>query len=163
MSEEDPKPDAGPNAGPKRTGAPPFVKGRSGNPRGKRKGTRHKRTLLLAAMSEDDRGAIFDKIIRQAKRGCKASQRLIADRLEPPRRGSPVRFPLGPLVTVSDIVSAQASIAKAMAAGVLTPTEAQEVSGVVELHRRAIETSQMEARLAAIETMMEKKDHDQKL
>jgi hypothetical protein len=165
MEDDDPNtaPNAGPNAGRKRTGAPPFVKGKSGNPAGKKKGTRHKRTLLLAAMSDDDRGAIVAKIIRQARRGCRTSQRLIADRIEPPRRGSPVKYALPPLVTVADIVKAQNAITVAMSKGRLTPSEAMEVSAVVELARRAIETEQLETRLAAIEASMRSNERDEKL
>jgi hypothetical protein len=158
----DDDPNAGPNAGPKRTGAPPFVKGQSGNPRGKKPGTKHRKTLLLAAMSDDDRAAIVGKIIRQARRGDRASQKLIVDRTEPPRRGSPVKFPLPPVVTTADVVAAQTAITAAMAAGRISPAEAVEVSAVVELVRRAIETSQLEARLLAIETRMGA-DSDEKL
>ena len=111
-------------------------------------------------MTTDDRAAIVEKIIRQAKRGDRASQRLIIDRTEPPRR--PVKFALPDIVTVGDVVAAQRAIAAAMAKGRLTPAEAQEVSSVVELARRALETSQLEARLAAIETMMGD-DGDKKL
>jgi hypothetical protein len=114
-------------------------------------GTQHIRTMLLSAMSGDDRAAIVEKIIRQAKRGCRPSQKLIVDRTEPPRRGSPVKFPLPPIVTVADVVAAQAAITAAMAAGQLTPSEAQEVSGVVELSRRALETQEIEARLHVLE------------
>lgn len=129
----------------------PFPKGVSANPRGMKPGTQHIRTMLLSAMSGDDRAAIVEKIIRQAKRGCRPSQKLIVDRTEPPRRGSPVKFPLPPIVTVADVVAAQAAITAAMAAGQLTPSEAQEVSGVVELSRRALETQEIEARLHVLE------------
>jgi hypothetical protein len=162
MADDEHKPDAGENAGPKRTGAPPFVKGKSGNPSGMRKGTKHRKTLLLAAMTDDDRAFVVRKIISQARRGCRASQRLIVDRLEPPRKGSPVKFPLPEIKTVADVVTALASIATAMAKGRLTPTEAMEVSAVVELARRAIETNEMENRLAAIEASMRSDKDDRK-
>jgi hypothetical protein len=154
--------NAGPKAGPKRTGAPPWPKGRSGNPSGKKPGTKHRRTLLLAAMSTDDRAAIVEKIIRQAKRGDRASQRLIVDRTEPPRRGSPVKFALPDIVSIGDVVAAQRAIAAAMSKGRLTPAESMEVAAVVELARRAIETNQLEERLRAIETMIGT-DDDKKL
>jgi hypothetical protein len=146
--------NAAPNAAAKKVIGRPFPKGRSANPGGKKPGTRHKKTLLLAAMSDDDRAAIVAKIIRQARRGDRASQKLIVDRTEPPRRGSPVKFALPPIVTTADVVAAQGAITAAMAAGRITPSEAIEVSAVVELARRAIETSQLEARLVAIETSM---------
>jgi hypothetical protein len=146
--------NAAPNAAAKKVIGRPFPKGRSANPAGKKPGTKHRKTLWLAAMSDDDRAAIVAKIIRQARRGCRPSQKLIVDRTEPPRRGSPVKFPLPAIVTTADVVAAQAAITAAMADGQLSPAEAQEVSGVVELARRAIETNQLEARLAAIEIMM---------
>jgi hypothetical protein len=143
--------NAGTNAGPKRRGAPPFVKGKSGNPAGKKKGTKHRRTLLLAAMTADDHAAIVEKIIRQAKRGCRPSQRLIVDRTEPPRRGSPVKFPLPPIKTAGDIVSALAAVAAAMAVGKISTAEALEVAGVIELSRRAIETQEIETGMQELE------------
>jgi hypothetical protein len=112
-------------------------------------------------MSADDRAAILEKVIRQAKRGDRASQRLIVDRTEPPRRGSPVKFALPDLKKVADVVAAQRAITVAMSKGRLAPAEAMEVSAVVELTRRALETSQLEARLLAIETMMD--DNEEKL
>jgi hypothetical protein len=129
----------------------PFPKGRSANPRGKKPGTQHIRTMLLAAMSDDDRAAVVEKVIRQAKRGCRVSQKLIIDRTEPPRRGSPVKFALPAIVTVADVVSAQAAITEAMAAGQLSPAEALEVAGVVELQRAAIQTRDNEVLLKQIE------------
>jgi len=119
-----------------------------------RKGTRHKKTLLLAAMTDDDRATIVEKIIRQARKGCRVSQRLIVDRIEPARRGSPVKFALPEIRTMTDVVSALASISTAMAKGRLTPTEAMEVAGVVELSRQALKTIDHETRLERIEAMM---------
>lgn len=152
MTDDDaPAAGAPPNAGRNAGRAPPFVKGRSGNPAGKKKGTKHRKTLLLAAMTTDDRAAIVAKIIKQARNGCRPSQRLIADRIEPARRGSPVKFPLPAIKTTGDVVVALASITAAMAAGKLSPAEAVEVAAIVELVRRAIETQEIEARLRTME------------
>jgi hypothetical protein len=41
-----------------------------------KRGTRHRATLLIESMSDDDRAAIVAKIIGQAKRGDRASQKL---------------------------------------------------------------------------------------
>jgi Family of unknown function (DUF5681) len=159
VADDDPKPNAEQNAA---SNLKPFVKGRSGNPAGKRKGTKHRKTLLLAAMTDDDREFVVRKIISQARRGCRMSQRLIVDRIEPARRGSPVKFALPEIRTMSDVVSALASISTAMSKGKLTPTEALEVAGVVELSRQALKTIDHEARLERIEAMM-KGPNDEKL
>jgi hypothetical protein len=129
-----------------------FQKGqRSANPVGRKKGTRNRRTLLIEAMTDGDRATIVGKIIGQAKRGCRASQRLIADRIEPARKGRAAPFPLPEIKTTGDVVNALAAIAAAMAAGLLSPAEAQEVASVVELSRRALETQEIEARLHVLE------------
>jgi hypothetical protein len=101
------------------------------------------------------------KATRLAKKGDRVALRMVLDRIDPVRHR--VKFPLPPIVTVADVVAAQTAITVAMAAGRLTPAEAMEVSAVVELARRAIETKQLEARLAAIETRMGANDDDKKL
>jgi hypothetical protein len=42
-------------------------------------------------------------------------------------------------------------VVKALASGVLTPEEAQAVAGVLEAQRRAIETTELEQRIAILE------------
>lgn len=125
----------------------PFAKGNAGRP----KGARNKSTLLLESMAADDRGAIVDKVIRQARAGCRASQRLIIDRLEPPRKGRAAPFALPPINTPSDVIAALAAVTAAMAAGKLSPSEVLELASVIELQRRAIASLQLETRLRAME------------
>jgi hypothetical protein len=149
------------NAAPKQRGKP-FPKGRSGNQAGKRPGTRHRATIMAEQLMAGDLEAVIAKVVKKAKAGDMTAAKMILDRLAPVRKGSPVKFSLPPIVTVDDVVSAQTAITAAMSSGRLTPTEAVEVSAVVELARRAIETGQLEARLAAIENRMGS-DDDQKL
>ncbi len=47
-------------------------------------------------------------------------------------------------------------MAEAVAAGEITPDEGQAVAAVLETQRRAIETSQLEQRLAALEARQPK-------
>jgi len=140
---------AGQKAGAKKVGKL-FVKGKSGNPAGMRKGTRHRKTLLLAAMSQDDRADIVAKIIRQAKRGCRVSQKMIQDRIEPVRKAR-VKFKLRPIATVDDVVAAFADVSAAVASEVLTLDEAASASIIIEKTRDAIRNKDMADRLAALE------------
>jgi hypothetical protein len=128
-----------------------YQKGKSGNPSGKRKGTRNRRTLLIEAMTDGDREAIIAKVLKLARAGDGAALKLVLDRIEPVRKGRAVRFPLPAIKTVGDVVAALAAIAAAMAAGLLSPAEALEVANVVELSRRALETQEIEARLHVLE------------
>jgi hypothetical protein len=118
--------------------------------------------MLLANMSDDDRATVFEKSIRQAKRGCRASQRLIADRIEPARKAR-VNFKLLPITNAGDVVAAFDHVAAAVAQGVLTLDEAASASIIIEKTRAAIETIEMETRLAAIEAMIRSNPDDKKL
>jgi hypothetical protein len=142
---------AAPNAAPKRKVGRPFPPGKSANPAGMKKGTKHRRTLLLAAMTAEDHAAIVEKIIRQAKRGCRPSQRLIIDRTEPPRRGSPVKFAMPEIKTSADIAVALSAVTAAMADGKISPEEAFEIGRVIEAQRSALERNDLEARLLKLE------------
>lgn len=146
---------AAPEAATKKVRGKPFVKGKSGNPAGLKPGTRHRKTLMLEHMNDDDRAAIVEKIVKQAKRGDRASQKLIVDRIEPPRKGRAAPFALPAIKTTGDVVTALEAVTAAMAAGLLSPAEAVEISAVVELQRRAIETAEIETRLKAIEQRMD--------
>src|SRR5258708_39453402 len=112
--------------------------------------TRPRTTLLLAAMSQDDRADIVAKIIRQAKRGCSVSQKMIQDRIEPVRKAR-VKFKLRPIATVDDVVAAFADVSAAVASEVLTLDEAASASIIIEKTRDAIRNKDMADRLAALE------------
>jgi hypothetical protein len=77
--------------------------------------------------------------------------RLCLDRLAPPRKDSPVSFPLPPIVTASDTVSASSSLLAAVAAGEVTPDEAGRVMALLTAHRSLVETGDHEKRIEALE------------
>ena len=131
-----------------------FVKGVSGNPSGMRKGTKHRRTLMLSAMSTEDRAFVTEKIIRQARRGCRVSQRLIVDRVEPPRRARVAISALPDVTTAAGITEAMAAVIAAVGRGEISPDEAQSLAGILDTQRRALELLELKAlseRIAALE------------
>ncbi len=128
-----------------------FKKGQSGNPAGPAKGTRHKITMLAEKLLEDDRDDIVRAVIAAAKGGDPTAMRLCIERLIPVRKGRPVMFDLPPVKTAADIVGAIGEVARAMAAGELTTDEASAAASVIEMHRRAIETTEIEVRVQKLE------------
>ena len=76
----------------------------------------------------------------------------------PPRCERPMRFQLKPLRSAADAAAAIASMAAAVAAGDITPSEAAELSALVEAFLYAIETSEFDQRLQVIEDKHAKKD-----
>jgi hypothetical protein len=129
----------------------PWPKGSSGNPAGKPKGTRNKATLLAVAVLEQDVEAIAKVVTAAAKGGDLQAARLVLERLVPPTRERPVSMTLPDTSTTDGICNAQEAILSAVAAGELLPTEGTVLSNIVEQRRKAIETQELEQRIAALE------------
>jgi hypothetical protein len=128
-----------------------FKPGQSGNPAGKPKGARNKATLAMEALLDGEAEEITRTAISMAKAGDPTAMRLVLDRLISPRRDRPVNFALPKLVTAADAVKATSAILEAVAAGELTPSEAGELSKLVDSFRAALTTAELEERLAKLE------------
>ncbi len=130
---------------------PGFQPGQSGNPKGKPKGTRNKATTLALAVLEKDVEAIAKVVTAAAKGGDLQAARLVLERLVPPMRERPVNVDLPPMDTIAGINAAQQAILDAVGRGDLLPGEGISLSGIVEQRRKAIETQELEQRIAALE------------
>jgi Family of unknown function (DUF5681) len=128
-----------------------FSKGQSGNPAGKPPGARHRATMAAEALLDGEVQALTRKAIERALEGDGVALRLCLERILPARKDRPVKFDLPPVETASDISKALGAIAKSMAAGELTPDEAGTVATVMEAHRKAIETVELEERVRRLE------------
>jgi uncharacterized protein DUF5681 len=129
----------------------PFVKGQSGCPAGKPKGARHRTTLAAEALLDGEAEALTRKAIELALTGDSTALRLCLDRILPPRRERPVSFILPRLEAPGDAARAMAAITAAVASGEITPGEAAELSKLVEAYVKALEASEFDQRLRAIE------------
>jgi hypothetical protein len=118
---------------------------------GKPRGTRARITQLAEKLLEDDRDAIIEAVIEAAKNRDPTAMRLCVERLVPLRKGRPVVFDLPPVETAADVAVAIGELSRAMADGELTVDEASAAASVIELHRRAIEMTEIERRLQKLE------------
>ena len=121
-----------------------------GNP-GKPKGSRHRATQAVSALLEGQQEALTQKAIDKALEGDVTALRLCLDRIAPPRKDSPVMFDLPRIETSGDAAVAAGSILTAVSDGDVTPQEAVSIMAVVEQFRRTLETTEIEARIAALE------------
>ena len=128
-----------------------FKPGQSGNPHGRPQGSRHKTTLAMDALLEGEAQALTRKAIELAKEGDTVALRLCLDRLAPARKDRPVAFALPAIESPPDVVKASTALLQAVASGELTPSEAAELGKLVEAHVRAIELTDIQARLDALE------------
>lgn len=132
---------------PKKSPGRPF---RPGNP-GKPKGIRHKVTQAVEALLDGEADKLTRKAVELALEGDTVALRLCLERICPPRKSRPVTLDLPEIKAAEDLVNGVAAVLKAMGAGEITPDEAATVAGVLELKRRAIETADIERRLAVLE------------
>lgn len=136
----------------RRTHGGKFVKGHSANPSGCPKGSRHKATLAAEALLDGEAEKLTRAAIDKALEGDAAALRICLDRIIPPRRERAVTFALPPIEKAADIVAATTALAKAVADGELTPGESAALSTLLGAAARAIEVSEIEQRLLALES-----------
>jgi hypothetical protein len=129
----------------------PFKPGRSGNPNGRPAGSRNKATLAIESLLEGEAETLARKVVELAKAGDLQALRLCMDRLAPPRKDSPVAFDLPEMNTVSDAVLAMGALVKAVAKGDLTPTEAAELTRMVQAFAKIVESAEFEDRIQKLE------------
>ena len=128
-----------------------FQKGESGNPAGRPRGARNKRTLLAEHLLEGDTEAIVRTMIERAKEGDMAAVRLCVDRICPRLTDRPAGFDLPPLARAADAPLAMAAIAQALADGDLTAAEAADLGKFVASFVHAVEKADIEKRLGHLE------------
>ena len=128
-----------------------FKPGQSGNPAGRPKGARHATTLAIEALLDGESEAITRKAIDAAKAGDMVAIRLVLDRICPPRKTRPINIELPQIEDVSDVARAQQEVLRATCAGELLLEEAQALSGLLDARRKALETEELEARIAELE------------
>lgn len=131
-----------------RTEGGQFAPGNPGRPRG----ARHKVTLAVEALLDGDAESITKKAITLAKKGDSTALRLCIERIIPARRGRPVSLPGMPKITgVGDVPAVVAFIMEAVAEGDLTAEEANDLTAIMDRYVKAIEVTEHEARLKALE------------
>ena len=133
-----------------------FKRGQSGNPKGRPQGSRNRVTIAAQALLDGQAEKITQKAIDKALEGDGMALRLCLERLLPVRKDRPISLELKKLEKVEDASKALGTITKAVAQGEITPLEGQSMANIIEAHRRAIETMDLERRLTELEEQAEK-------
>jgi hypothetical protein len=136
----------------------PFQPGNPGRPAG----SKNKTTQALEQLAEGQAEQLFEKVFAQALAGCVASQRMVLDRIWPPRKGRPVNVVMPPINASHDVFPAIASIWTAIREGRLTPDEASTLSVVMDRSIQAIAIHDITKRLDALEEARAKRDDGNK-
>jgi hypothetical protein len=121
-----------------------FVPGRSGNPAGKKRGTRNRATVLREALRDGEDIAAARIVIDKALAGDAVAARFLLDRLTPRPRGRAVELDLPEGARAADVLAASNATVAAMAAGEITPNEALTVTRVLDGKLRALKAAAKE-------------------
>ena len=132
-----------------------FEKGESGNPKGRKIGSRPRALALLDEIGQGAAADVVRSVVERAKNGDAQMASLLLARCWPPRRGRPIRFEMPRLITPGDVVAAIAAITEQVSSGQLSPEEGEAICGMIEGFRQALETQALEARIAALEAQRE--------
>jgi len=131
----------------------PFKPGESGNPKGRTPGTRCKATLAAQALLDGEAEALTRKAVQLALKGDLTALRLCLERIIPPRKDTPVKVKLPAMETAADLTEAMSAILAAVGAGTITPSEAAALAGLIDTHRKALETADLAERVAKLEEL----------
>ena len=129
----------------------PWLKGQSGNPAGRRKGCRNKATRMAELYLDGEAEGLVRKAVEMAYAGDALAMRLCLERTIAPRRERPEPVALPRVRSAADLAPAMGAVAAAVARGILTTGQAAELSAVFATVLRAVEASEFDRQLRAIE------------
>ena len=126
-----------------------FQPGQSGNPAGRPRGSRNRRTIVSERLFDEDAEKLTRMVIELAYQGHPVALKLCMDRVFP-LRDRPVNFDLPTLATASDAVAAMGSVVRGVADGDLTPRDAAQLAAVIQIFARTLSTADLERELTEL-------------
>lgn len=128
-----------------------FRKGQSGNPAGRREGSRNRVTKALDVLLDGQAEALTQKAVDMALSGDAVALRLCLDRIAPARKDRPITFDMPKVETVDDLPKATAALVDGVCRGEITPSEARELGALIEAHAKTIDIADLAERVRRLE------------
>jgi hypothetical protein len=134
--------DEKPAFDPQRDGRGRYVKGVSGNLKGKPAGILNEATRTAAMLLDASAPVLVSKAIELALLGKVVPLKFCLDRIIAPQRDQPVVFEAPPAEGGADFAGMMAAIAAAAAEGTINPSQAATLCQAFADHARAVETQE---------------------
>jgi hypothetical protein len=122
-----------------------FQPGMSGNPAGKKPGTRNWSSAFRQMLADGDVTAAGRFIIQKAHEGNFAACKFIIDHVDPKPRGRPIELDVAP---AASLVDRYAALTRAMLGGAISPQEAHAMARLLE-REAALQAAEPARRRAA--------------
>lgn len=129
-----------------------FIKGQSGNPQGRPKGSGL--SAQLRAAIEQDAPSIIDALIEQAKGGDTAAAKTLLDRVLPALKPESQAISLPELVAAPTLADKAKAAIDAAGAGDIAPSAASDMVSAIAGLAKIIETTELQKRLEALELLL---------
>jgi Family of unknown function (DUF5681) len=129
----------------------PFLKGQSGNPAGRPRGSRNRGAREMQLLLDGEAQALTRKAVELALEGDTTALRLCFERLMPPRRDRATPLSIPAVRGAGDLMPAMAGIFAAAARGKISPGEGMGLAKLLDIFLNAIEVRDFDARLRVLE------------
>lgn len=129
-----------------------FIKGQSGNPAGRPKGSGL--SAQLRAAIEQDAPSIIKAMIEQAKGGDTAAAKTLLDRVLPALKPESQAISLPELVAAPTLADKAKAAIDAAGAGDIAPSAASDMVSAIAGLAKIIETTELQKRLEALELLL---------
>ena len=129
-----------------------FIKGQSGNPAGRPKGSGL--SAQLRAAIEQDAPSIIKAMIEQAKGGDTAAAKTLLDRVLPALKPESQAISLPELVAAGTMAEKARAAIDAAGAGAVSPSAASDLVSAIAGLAKIIETTELQKRLEALELLL---------
>ena len=129
-----------------------FIKGQSGNPQGRPKGSGISAQLRQAIEGEAE--AIIKAMIEQAKAGDMQAAKALLDRVLPALKPESQAIHLPELVAAGTMAEKARAAIDAAGAGAVSPSAASDLVSAIAGLAKIIETTELQKRLEALEPLL---------
>ena len=129
-----------------------FIKGQSGNPQGRPKGSGISAKLRQAIEGEAE--AIIKAMIEQAKAGDMQAAKALLDRVLPALKPESQAIHLPELVAADTMAEKARAAIDAAGAGAVSPSAASDLVAAIAGLARVVETTELQQRLDELERMI---------
>ena len=129
-----------------------FIKGQSGNPQGRPKGSGISAKLRQAIEGEAE--AIIKAMIEQAKAGDMQAAKALLDRVLPALKPESQAIHLPELVAAGTMAEKARAAIDAAGAGAVSPSAASDLVSAIAGLAKIIETTELQKRLEALELLL---------
>ena len=124
--------------------------------RGRPKGSRNRKTLILQEMLDEHAPALLRRSLVLALQGDGPLLRMLISAKLPRVADSPVKIGHLPVSTADELLQSHQAVLTKLGSREITPTQALQISELLNTHRQFLETHDLANRILALEQLQQK-------